>query len=185
MKEVFSFCIFCGSANGAEPEFVEKARVLGEYLGSNGHTVVFGGGNNGLMGEVSQAALRAGGKVIGVIPRALIDIERPLSNLTDLIVTDSISERKQKMSEFSDFFIALPGGVGTLDEVFEVITNNWLGLFDKPVAFLDVNDYYRELFQFLDTAVEKGFIRPKCRNLVLRCSDIALLVERLISSKKS
>lgn len=182
-KQKYSFCIFCGSANGTDPAFVSAAQELGGYLGSNGHTVVFGGGNNGLMGEVSQSALKQGGKVIGVIPTKLIGVERPLHNLTELIVTKSIAERKQTMSDLSDFFIVLPGGVGTLDEAFEVVTNNWLGDFDKPVAFFDVNGYYSKLFDFLDSAVEKGFIRPNCRQIIHRGTEASSIVSLLISTK--
>lgn len=182
-KQKYSFCIFCGSANGTDPAFVSAAQELGRYLGSNGHTVVFGGGNNGLMGEVSQSALKQGGEVIGVIPVKLIGVERPLHNLTELIVTKSIAERKQKMSDLSDFFIVLPGGVGTLDEAFEVVTNNWLGDFDKPVAFFDVNGYYSELFAFLDSAVEKGLVRPACRKIIKRGCDVKTVVDQLISCK--
>lgn len=132
------------------------------------------------MGSVSQAALKSGAPVTGIMPHLLVNREAPEHNLTELILTDSMSERKLLMFEKSDFFIVLPGGVGTLDESFEVVTDNWLKLFRKPLGFLNVNGFYEPLKQFTDLAVKEGFIDPKCMELCLFEEEAERLIKKLL-----
>jgi uncharacterized protein (TIGR00730 family) len=162
-----SVCVFCGSSSGESPVYREKAQALGRELVRRGLRLVYGGGNVGLMGAVADAALAAGGEVIGVIPHALLAKEVGHLNLTHLHVVHSMHERKALMAELSDAFLALPGGFGTLEEFCEVLTWAQLGLHAKPCGLLNVRGYFDPLLQFFDRAVSEGFLRAENRALVL------------------
>ncbi|HEX4932615.1 MAG TPA: TIGR00730 family Rossman fold protein [Gemmatimonadaceae bacterium] len=172
-------CVFCGSSPGARPEYAAAAAALGTRLAQRGMGLVYGGARVGLMGAVADAALAAGGEVIGVIPRALVEREVAHSGLADLRVVSSMHERKATMADLSDAFVALPGGIGTFEELFEVWTWGQLGLHAKPVALLDSGGYYAPLVAFLDHAVEERFIRPGHRAALLVERDIDALLDRL------
>src|SRR5512142_817811 len=160
MKRV---CVFCGSSVGVNPEYARMARRLGGALARRGMGLVYGGGGIGLMGAVADAALDAGGEVVGVIPRALQLRELAHANLTALHVVGSMHERKAKMAELSHAFVALPGGMGTLEELAEILTWAQLGLHQKPCGLLDVAGYYQPLVGFFDRAVAEGFLKPEHR----------------------
>ena len=172
-------CVFCGSSPGARPEYREAAAGLGRLLGEHGVGLVFGGGRVGLMGVLADAALAAGAEVIGVIPRALWDLEVGHAGLADLRIVDSMHERKAMMAELADGFVALPGGIGTLEELFEVWTWSQLGLHAKPCGLLDVAGYYAPLARFLEHAVAERFLRPEHRRLLYVECDAAVLLARL------
>jgi uncharacterized protein (TIGR00730 family) len=157
---VGSVAVYCSARDGLAPRFVDAAREVGRTLAERGVAVVYGGGGLGLMGEVANAALGAGGRVIGVIPRSMVEAERAHHGVSELIVIETMHERKQIMSDRADAFLALPGGVGTLDEVFEAITWNQLAIHDKPIGFLDLDGFYEPLRAFLEGAAAGGFI-PK------------------------
>jgi len=157
-------CVYCGSNAGASPAYAEAARALGTRLARNGQRLVYGGGNVGLMGIVADAALAAGGEVIGVIPGQLVAWEVAHQGLTELIVVDSMHQRKQRMFEIADGFIALPGGFGTLDEMFEMLTWRQLGLGQKPCAFFDVDGFWQPLMAMLDHMVQERFLHFDQRN---------------------
>jgi len=158
-----SICVFCGSAPGVRPSYAAAARELGVSLARNGMTLVYGGGRLGLMGIVADAVLQAGGRVIGVIPRMLIEREAAHSNLTRQHVVTTMHERKTLMAEMSDAFVGLPGGMGTFDELVEIVTWAQLGLHAKPVILANIDDYFRPLYAMLDHAVEEGFVTPVSR----------------------
>ena len=172
-------CVFCGSSPGARPEYTGAVRELGDLLARRGTTLVYGGGGVGLMGSLADAALDAGGEVIGVLPKALGRKEVGHPRLTDLRIVGSMHERKALMLELSDAFIAAPGGFGTLEETFEVLTWGQLGLHDKPIGLLDIGGYFDPLLAFLDASVEERFVRPEHREALLRASDPAALIARL------
>lgn len=163
--EINSVCVFCGSRAGLDPAYDAAARDLGRGLAERGLRLVFGGGRIGLMGAVADAALAAGGEVVGVIPEFLMRREVGRKDLTDLIVTDSMHARKQRMFELSDAFIALPGGLGTLDETIEVATWKQLRMHDKPIIVLDVGGYWQGLSALLDQLVAAGFAYGDMQNL--------------------
>src|SRR6185295_7532799 len=150
-------CVFCGSSPGADPGFGAIAERLGTVLAARELCLVYGGASVGLMGRLADAALAAGGEVIGVIPRSLVDLEVAHGGLSDLRVVTTMHERKAVMADLADAFIALPGGIGTLDELFEVLTWAQLGLHSKPIGLLDHNRYFRPLLDFLDQAVTSRF----------------------------
>lgn len=179
MRDLRTVCVYAGSSAGERPLFREAAAALGRTIAASGRRLVYGGGAVGLMEVVADAALDAGGEVIGVIPRALDEREIGHRGLTELRVVASMHERKMTMAELSDAFIALPGGVGTLEELIEVMTWTQLGFHDKPCALLDVAGYYRPLLGFLDHAVAEGFLRAEHRALLLAGDDPAALLERL------
>jgi hypothetical protein len=172
-------CVFCGSSAGARPEYAEAARQLGRALVGRGIGLVYGGGRVGLMGEIARSVLAAGGSVTGVIPRQLVERELALSDVSDLRVVASMHERKALMADLADSFIALPGGLGTIDELFEVLTWAQLGIHGKPCGLLDVAGYYRELTAFLERAVAEDFVLPEHAELLLVDSDPERLLERL------
>lgn len=182
MSKKISVCVFCGSRFGNNPEFSDAARNLGTYIGRNGYRMVFGGGNSGLMGLTSQAALAAGGEVIGITPKILLTRETPLDNLTEIHIVENMHERKQMMSDLADIFVVLPGGIGTFEEAFEMLTSNWIGAVNKPVGFLDVDDFYNGLFRFADHAAKCGFIAPECRALMHLGTEPAALIDKLIEA---
>lgn len=173
-----SICVFCGSSPGNDPAYADAARVLGQTLAERDITLVYGGGHVGLMGVVADAALGAGGEVIGVMPRSLVDREIGHTGLTKLHVVRSMHERKAMMSELSNGFIALPGGNGTLEEFFEVLTWAQLGEHGKPCGLLNVAGYYDPLLEVFDRMVEKDFLKEAHRELVLVAEDPSSLLER-------
>jgi uncharacterized protein (TIGR00730 family) len=176
-QRIQTVCVFCGSSPGARPIYVEAARHLGEILAQRGLTLVYGGARVGTMGQLAQAALDAGGHVIGVIPRALVESEVAHSGLPDLRVVDSMHERKALMADLSDAFIALPGGLGTIEEFFEVLCWAQLGLHAKPCGLLNVGGYYDRLTAFLDHSVEEQFVRATHRALVQVEQDAEVLLD--------
>ena len=173
------YCIFSGSSWGNRPEYAKAAEELAGLLVDRQIGVVYGGASIGLMGAVADAVLRQGGEVIGVIPQSLVDKEVAHAGLADLRVTSSMHERKALMAELSDGFIALPGGIGTLEETFEVWTWGQLGLHSKPCALLNTAGFYDELAIFLDTVVSEGFLRPQHRAMLLSEQDPERLLERM------
>src|SRR5262245_28614037 len=158
-----SVCVFCGSAPGARPSYSAAAREMGESLARAGIALVYGGGKLGLMGIVADAVLKAGGHAIGVIPRMLIEREAAHPNLTRQHVVTTMHERKTLMAELSDAFIGLPGGMGTFDELVEIVTWAQLGLHAKPVILATIDDYFAPMYAMLDNAVKEGFVTPKSR----------------------
>jgi uncharacterized protein (TIGR00730 family) len=172
-------CVFCGSSPGRDPGFLGAARAFGALLAREGIALVYGGGHVGLMGILADAALAAGGRVVGVIPRALWDREVGHRGLTELRVVDTMHERKATMAALADAFVALPGGLGTLEEIFEVWTWGQLGIHAKPCGFLDVNGYYAPLLAFLDQAVDRGLVRPQHRAMAIVEDDAETLLRRL------
>ena len=174
-----SVCVYCGSSPGKSDIYLSAARDLGAEIGRRGLTLVYGGSNIGLMGEVAQAAMHAGGRVIGVIPKALADEKIAFDGLTELRVAKDMHERKAVMAELSDGFIALPGGYGTYEEFFEALTWLQLGIHAKPCGVLNVNGYYNQLLAFLDHAVDEGFIHKPHRDLVLSAERSDALLDKL------
>ncbi len=175
----FALAVYCGSRLGDAPAFVEAARCLGRLLGQSGATLVYGGGCVGLMGAVADATLAAGGRVVGVIPQALMDREVGHRGLSELHVVQTMHERKQLMAERADAFVALPGGIGTLEELYEVWSWQQLGYHDKPVALLNVERYYDALLEFHRAMQARGFVSDAQFNALLVESDPASLLERL------
>ncbi|MGO4550028.1 TIGR00730 family Rossman fold protein [Lysobacter sp. 2RAF19] len=169
-------CVYCGSNNGARPAYADKATALGTRLAREGLAVVYGGGNVGLMGVVADAALAAGGEVIGVIPEQLVGWEVAHRGLTRLDVVANMHERKARMFDLSDAFVALPGGFGTLDEMFEMLTWRQLGLGDKPCAFLDVEGFYEPLAAMMDRMVAERFLHADQRRDLWHGDDLDALI---------
>src|SRR5919199_3791597 len=172
-------CVFCGSSPGADPAYAAAARRLAEVLVRRGIGLVYGGGSVGLMGVLADAALAAGGEVTGVIPRALQAREVGHAALPDLRVVETMHERKALMAELADGFVALPGGLGTLEEFFEVWTWAQLGIHAKPCGVLNVGGYFDPLLAFLDHAVAEGFVRDAYRAMLLVAAEPAPLLDRL------
>lgn len=154
-------CVFCGSASGKDAAYAEAARELGRLIGERGHTLVFGGGAVGLMGEVARAARGAGATIIGILPAFLRGLEPPLKSAEELIITPDLQQRKSRMLALADAFVILPGGLGTLDEYFEVITTTQLRVHAKPIILVDVANYYAPLKELLDRVVAQGFARAE------------------------
>ena len=174
-------CVFCGSSTGLDPAFASAARTLATELAARGIDVVYGGGNVGLMGMVADAALAAGGRVIGVIPHALVTRELAHQGLSEIHVVDSMHERKALMSSLSDGFIALPGGFGTLEEFCEAVTWTQLGVHAKPCGLLNVAGFYDGLLSFLEHALDEEFLRPTHRQIVVSDADPIRLIDRVIA----
>lgn len=167
MNKLKTIAVFCGSSTGNKPLYAEKAKVLGIYLGQSGYDLVYGGGNIGLMGVIANAAIDSGSHVTGVIPHFLR--KREVGNLSkgELILVDSMHERKQTMEKLSDGFIAMPGGLGTLDELAEILTWSQLGLHQKPIGVFNINGYFNTLLAFFDQMVGEGYMKPENRKMVL------------------
>jgi len=174
-----SLAVFCGSSPGAASIYRETAGEVGRLLGERAIRLVYGGGHVGLMGVVADACLNAGGRVVGVIPQALADREVAHRGLTELRIVGSMHERKAVMAELSDAFLALPGGYGTWDELFEALTWSQLGIQNKTCGLLNVNGYYDSMIAMADRAVAEGFIRDSNRELLLSDTDVARLLDRL------
>jgi uncharacterized protein (TIGR00730 family) len=173
--------VFCGSSSGANAAYGAAARQTGELIARRGMTLVYGGGRVGLMGALADAALAAGGTVIGVIPQMLRNREIAHVGLSELRVVGTLAERKTVMGELSDAFIALPGGLGTLDELFEVWTWNQLKLQDKPCGLLNVQGYFDPLLEFLNDTVREGFVRQSSRELLTVSTSAEELLERFFA----
>lgn len=174
-----SLCVFCGSNPGQGDDYLTAARDLGTALARRGIALVYGGGSVGLMGAVANATLRVGGRAIGVIPKSLWDMEVGHRSLSDLHIVESMHERKAMMAELADAFMVLPGGIGTLEEFFEIWTWAQLDFHRKPVGVLDVGGYYGGLFTFLDHMVQQGFLKPQHRGRVLVDQDPRALLNSL------
>jgi uncharacterized protein (TIGR00730 family) len=174
-----SVAVYCGSRFGDRPAYTDAARELGRLVAERGGCVVYGGGRVGLMGVVADAALAAGGRVVGVIPQALMDLEVGHSGLTELHVVQNMHQRKQLMAERADAFVAMPGGIGTLEEIYEVWSWQQLGYHDKPVALLNVDGYYDALLEFMRISHERGFVSALQYHALLVDDDPARLLGRL------
>ena len=172
-------CVFCGSSTGVLPDYTEAAHRLGALLAQRGIELVYGGGSVGLMGAVAEATLTAGGRAIGVIPEKLQALELGKSDLTELRVVPDMHTRKRTMADLSDAFIALPGGYGTMEELFEAVTWTQLAYHRKPVGLLDVAGYFQPLLQFVGHMVDQGFVRPLHAPLLQHDQDPASLLRRL------
>lgn len=172
-----TLCVYCGSNAGSDPTYAALAHTLGARLAAEGITLVYGGGNVGLMGIAADAALEGGGEVIGVIPRQLVELEVAHHGVTRLEICETMHERKARMFELADGFVALPGGFGTLDEMFEMLTWRQLGLGDKPCAFLDGNGFWQPLMTMLDTMVRERFLHSEQRHDLWQGSDIDVMLE--------
>jgi uncharacterized protein (TIGR00730 family) len=173
----FSLCVYCGSRTGTAPGFTAMATEVGRWIGEHGGQLVYGGGNNGLMGVLANATLAAGGRVVGVIPHTLVEREWAKLDCTELHVVENMHERKRMMAERADAFLALPGGIGTLEELFEVWTWKQLGYHDKPLGLLNADGYYDPLLAFLDSSVRHGFMADWLMDL-LRVGDTVPLLLR-------
>jgi len=171
-------CVFCGSSPGNDPAYAALAHSVGEGLARRGIGVVYGGGRVGLMGVVAESALDAGGEVIGVIPQDMVDRELAHRGATEMRIVGTLHERKAVMAELSDAFIALPGGLGTLEELAEVVSWAQLGLHAKPIGLLGVGDYWADLLRWLDGAVAAGFVAPANRRLILEAASFDELLAR-------
>ena len=174
-----SLCVYCGSRDGLDPAHLAAAREVGRQIGQRGWRLVYGGGSTGLMGAVANAALAHGAPVIGVIPHRLIEKELGHGGVTELQVVDSMHERKHKMAMQSDAFIALPGGIGTMEEIFEVWTWRQLGYHRKALGLLNVAGYYDDLLRFIDRSRDSGFLWPDVQELLLVDTDISTLLDRV------
>ena len=172
-------CVFCGSSPGARPAYRTAAANLGAALVARGMGLVYGGANVGLTSELAHSVLDAGGEVIGVIPRSLVQRELALTGLADLRITDSMQERKAVMADLADGFIAMPGGLGTLDELFEVLTWTQLGIHQKPSGLLNVEGYFDALLAFLDHAVAERFVKDAHRSMLIVEPEPHRLLDRL------
>jgi len=179
MPVISRVAVFTGSAPGADPEYVRAAVAVGSALAAAGKGLVYGGGNVGLMGAVASAGREAGGEVVGVIPEALVDKEIAHDDLTRLEVVPGMHERKQRMADLSDAFVVLPGGVGTLEEFFEVWTWQQLGIHAKPIAIYDVNGFWNPLTVMIDRLVSEGFVGAQFRDGLIHVSDPSELLDKL------
>jgi len=174
-----SLCVFCGSSPGFRPAYADAARLLGRWLGANGVRLIYGGGRTGLMGEVAGAALAAGGEVIGVMPRALVDREIAHTSLTELHIVETMHQRKARMADLADAFLAMPGGFGTLDELCEILTWAQLHIHSKPCGLWNVEGYFDPLLALFDHGVAEGFLRPAHRALVLADGSLPSLLDAM------
>jgi uncharacterized protein (TIGR00730 family) len=179
-KPAFSVCIYCGSKHGNNDMFTQTAHQAGQWIGRHGGQLVYGGGRNGLMGELAQATLAAGGRVVGIIPRALVQREWAHEGCTELHVVDTMHERKRMMAEMADAFLALPGGIGTFEEFFEVWTWRQLGYHDKPVGLLNASGYYDGLLTFVSNVTRQGFMNDWQNELIRVGDEVQTLLQSLV-----
>lgn len=175
----FSLCVYCGARDGALPDYADAARRVGEAVGRRGWQLVYGGGNVGLMGQVADATLKSGGRVVGVIPRTLMEREVGHRGLHEMHVVETMHERKQMMAQRADAFLALPGGLGTMEELFEVWTWRYLGYHDQPIGLLNVRGYWEPLRGFIASTVAQGFVSPAQLELVVSGEDPEALLDQL------
>jgi uncharacterized protein (TIGR00730 family) len=176
----FSICVYCGSRNGISPTYTQVAQEVGHWIGSHQGQLVYGGGENGLMGLVAKSTMEAGGRVVGIIPTALQTKEKPRIACDELHVVDTMHERKQMMAERADVFIALPGGIGTFEEFFEIWTWRQLGYHDKPIGLLNTEGYYDGLLAFAKSSVEQGFLSDAQMSLIKTASQASELLRTLV-----
>lgn len=182
MNPNFSVCVYCGSRAGASPRFAEVAAEVGRWIGAHGGQLVYGGGNNGLMGVLADAALAAGARVVGVIPHSMVEREWAKRDCTELHVVDNMHQRKMMMAERADAFLALPGGIGTFEEFFEAWSWRMLNFHRKPVGLLDQDGYYQPLLEFLRQGVRSGFMNDLQMELLTVGSEPAPLLAKLVQS---
>ena len=178
----FSVCVYCGSRNGHLPAYAEVAREVGTWIGRHNGQLVYGGGNNGLMGLVAQATADAGGRVVGIIPKALQTTENTRTACTELHVVNTMHERKHMMAERADVFLALPGGIGTFEELFEAWTWRQLGYHDKPIGVLNTQGYYDGLLSFAQSSVNAGFLSDWQMDLIKSGTEPAALLRELVEA---
>src|SRR4051812_2485644 len=171
-----SICVYCGASTGSNPVYAEAAAELAQAIAARGLRIVYGGAHVGLMGVIADTALAAGAEVVGVIPKVLVEWEVAHTGISELHVVDDMHERKALMAELSDAFVALPGGIGTLEELIEIYTWSYLGIHEKPFAVLNTNGYYDGFTAFLDHAVSQGFLRPEVRQRLLVAPDAEALL---------
>ena len=176
----FSVCVYCGSRTGADAAYLEAAERTGRWIGQHGGQLVYGGGNNGLMGRVADATLASGGRVVGIIPRALMEREWAKTDCTELHVVETMHDRKRMMAERADAFVALPGGIGTLEELFEVWAWRQLGYHDKPIGLLDTQGYWQPLWQLMQHTTAQGFVGAAQLNLVRLGNEPEALLSALV-----
>ena len=176
---ITSLCVFCGSSKGSQPVYEDTARRLGQYLVQKKITLVYGGANVGLMGIVADTVLAGGGRVVGVMPKSLVEREVAHGGLTEMHIVDGMQERKALMADLSDGFVSLPGAFGTLDELFEVLTWNQLGIIRKPSGLINVAGFYNHLIKMLDHAVHEKFLRPEHLDMLLVEEDFEVLLQRM------
>lgn len=178
----FSVCVYCGSRSGLHPGFAEVARVTGTWIGTHGGQLVYGGGKNGLMGIVAESTAKAGGRVVGIIPKALQTLENTRTDCDELHVVETMHERKQMMASRADAFIALPGGIGTFEEFFEVWTWRQLGYHDKPIGLLNTEGYYDELLRFAKHSTTQGFLSDWQLDLIRTGNEPEALLRELVQA---
>ena len=181
-KPAFSLCVYCGSRPGGNPAFMALAEQVGQWIGRHHGQLVYGGGRSGLMGCVADATLAAGGRVVGVIPKALVEREWANHGCTELHVVDNMHDRKRMMAERADAFLALPGGIGTFEELFEVWTWRQLGYHDKPIGLLNAAGYYDGLLSFLKETVDQAFMNPWQMDLIRTDDDLERLLPLLVQA---
>ncbi len=182
MTPAFSICVYCGARPGTSTEFAEAARKVGTWIGQHQGQLVYGGGNNGLMGLVADATEAAGGRVVGVIPHALAQKEFARHECDELHMVDNMHQRKHMMAERADAFLALPGGIGTFEELFEVWTWRQLGFHNKPIGLLNVAHYYDGLLQFMEHTVQHGFVADWQMEYIAQSDDVDQLLPRLVQA---
>lgn len=180
MKPAFSICVYCGSRPGLSPAFADVATQVGTWIGKHGGQLVYGGGKGGLMGVVAGAALKAGAHVVGVMPKALVEKEWANNDCSELHIVETMHDRKRMMAERANAFLALPGGIGTFEELFEVWTWRQLGYHDKPIGILNVEGYYDQLLGFLNQSVEQQFMGDWQMKIVQADDNPTLLLESLV-----
>lgn len=176
-------CVFCGSRVGNDPAYTDATHAMAHELARRNMQLVFGGGGTGLMGETARTALKLGVPVTGIIPTFLINQETPVEDLSELKVVADMHERKAKMADLSDLFVVLPGGIGTMEEACEMITGNWIGLYNKPVGFLNVNGFFDAFFAFLKDAVNAGFMPKPCYERAIVDSTASGLIDKLLAAR--
>ena len=176
-----SICVFCGSSMGYHPIYEKSAHDLGKHIANENIRLVYGGGSVGLMGVMADAAMKHGGEVIGIIPRFLYEKEVGHDGVSELIIVESMHERKHKMAELSQGFIAMPGGIGTMEELFEIFTWSQLALIKKPVALLNVNKYYAHIISFLQNMVTEGFLLESNLQSLIISDNIHMLVAKMMA----
>lgn len=178
-----SLCVYCGSSLGKSPAYLAAAKALANELVQRDIRLVYGGASVGIMGVIADTVLAGGGQAVGVIPQALVDKEVSHAGLTELFVVDSMHTRKAKMAELSDGFVALPGGFGTLEELFEVLTWSQLGFHQKPIGLLNVEGYYDHLLAFLKQSVDQQYVKPRHHELLLASDEVPQMLEQLLNFK--
>ncbi len=181
-QPAFSLCVYCGSRSGEAPLFTEAAKQVGQWIGEHRGQLVYGGGRSGLMGEVAEATRLAGGRVVGVIPQALVDKEQANHACDELHIVQTMHERKAMMAERSDAFVALPGGIGTFEELFEVWTWRQLGYHDKPIGLLNTSGYYDSLLTFFASSIQSGFMGEWQMGLIQTHADASVLLPSLVET---